>query len=95
MTLRNIIYHSLIDYHPATLGDAKETADYLTEMFESGAADGLWILPDAYETDLKRFVEEVVPILQERGIFHEDYDGETLRKNLVALYQYGVDKRLS
>lgn len=94
-TLRDIIYHSVIDYHPATLGDAKETADYLTEMFESGAADGFWILPDTYETDLKRFVEEVVPILQERGVFHEDYDGETLRENLGVPYQYGVDKRLS
>lgn len=94
-TLRDIIYHSVIDYHPATLGDAKETADYLTEMFESGAADGFWILPDAYETDFKRFVEEVVPILQERGVFHEDYDGETLRENLGIPYQYGVDKRLS
>lgn len=94
-TLRDIIYHSVIDYHPATLGDAKETADYLTKMFESGAADGFWILPDAYETDFKRFVEEVVPILQERGVFHEDYDGETLRENLGVPYQYGVDKRLS
>lgn len=94
-TLRDIIYHSVIDYHPATLGDAKETADYLTEMFESGAADGFWILPDAYETDLKRFVEEVVPILQERGLFHEDYNGDTLRENLGVPYQYGVDKRLS
>ncbi|WCT53807.1 NtaA/DmoA family FMN-dependent monooxygenase [Paenibacillus kyungheensis] len=94
-TLRDIIYHSVIDYHPATLGDAKETADYLTEMFESGAADGFWILPDAYETDFKRFVEEVVPILQERGLFHEDYNGDTLRENLGVPYQYGVDKRLS
>lgn len=94
-TLRDIIYHSVIDYHPATLGDAKETADYLSEMFESGAADGFWILPDAYETDLKRFVEEVVPILQERGVFHKDYDGETLREHLGVPYQYGVDKRLS
>lgn len=94
-TLRDIIYHSVIDYHPATLGDAKETADHLTEWFESGAADGFWILPDAYETDLKRFVEEVVPILQERGVFQEDYDGETLRENLGVPYQYGVDKRLS
>lgn len=94
-TLRDIIYQSAIDYHPATLGDAKETADHLTEWFEAGAADGFWLLPDAYETDLKRFVEEVVPILQERGVFHEDYEGETLREHLSVPYQYGVDERLS
>ncbi|GGB09245.1 LLM class flavin-dependent oxidoreductase [Macrococcus hajekii] len=93
-TLRDIIYHSVIDYHPATLGDAKETADHLTTWFEAGAADGFWILPDAYETDLHRFVNEVVPILQERGIFHKEYEGETLRKNLDVPYQYGVDERL-
>lgn len=94
-TLRDIIYQSVIDFHPATLGDAKENADHLTEWFEAGAADGFWLLPDAYETDLERFVEEVVPILQERGVFHEDYEGETLRENLGVPYQYGVDKRLS
>lgn len=94
-TLRDIIYQSVIDFHPATLGDAKENADHLTEWFEAGAADGFWLLPDAYETDLERFVEEVVPILQERGVFHEYYEGETLRENLGVPYQYGVDKRLS
>lgn len=94
-TLRDIIYQSVIDFHPATLGDAKETADHLTAWFEAGAADGFWLLPDAYETDLERFVEEVVPILQERGVFHEDYEGETLRENLGIPYQYGVDKRLT
>lgn len=88
-TLRDVIYHSVIDYHPATLGDAKETADHLTTWFEAGAADGFWILPDAYEIDLRRFVEEVVPILQERGVFHEDYEGKTLRENLGIPYQYG------
>lgn len=93
-TLRDIIYHSVIDYHPATLGDAKETADHLTEWFESGAADGFWILPDAYETDFKRFVDEVVPILQERGVFHKDYEGTTLRENMGIPYQYGLDERL-
>ncbi|SUM98822.1 NtaA/DmoA family FMN-dependent monooxygenase [Staphylococcus warneri] len=94
-TLRDIIYQSVIDFHPATLGDAKETADHLTSWFEAGAADGFWLLPDVYETDLKRFVEEVVPILQERGVFHLDYEGETLRENLNVPYQYGVDERLS
>lgn len=94
-TLRDIIYQSVIDYHPATLGDAKETADHLTEWFQSGAADGFWIIPDTYGNDLERFVDEVVPILQERGVFHEDYEGETLRENLDIPYQYGVDQRLS
>jgi hypothetical protein len=31
---------------------------------------------------LDAFVETVVPILQERGIFKKDYQGNTFRKNL-------------
>lgn len=94
-TLRDIIYQSVIDYHPATLGDAKETADHLTEWFQSGAADSFWIIPDTYGNDLEHFVDKVVPILQERGVFHEEYDGKTSRENLGNPYQYGLDKRLS
>ncbi|PNZ24460.1 nitrilotriacetate monooxygenase [Staphylococcus rostri] len=93
-TLRDLVYHSVIDYHPAAVGDAKATADHLTEWFEAGAADGFWIMPDTYEVDFQRFVDEVVPILQERGVFHEDYEGETLRENLNIPYQYGRDERL-
>ena len=89
-TLREVVYHSVIDYHPAAVGTPEDIADHLTEWFESGAADGFWVMPDVYESDLKRFVEEVVPILQERGIFHTDYEGETLRENLGIPYQYGV-----
>lgn len=89
-TLREVVYHSVIDYHPAAVGTAEDIADHLTEWFESGAADGFWVMPDVYETDLKRFVDEVVPILQERGLFHTDYEGKTLRENLGLPYQYGV-----
>lgn len=89
-TLREVVYHSVIDYHPAAVGTPEDVADHLTEWFESGAADGFWVMPDVYETDLTRFVEEVVPILQERGIFHTDYEGDTLRENLGLPYQYGV-----
>lgn len=93
-SLRDVINHSVIDYHPATLGDATVTADHMTEWFEAGACDGFWVLPDVYEHDLKRFVDEVVPILQERGIFHAEYEGNTLRENLGIPYQYGVDNRI-
>ncbi|AVQ33404.1 LLM class flavin-dependent oxidoreductase [Staphylococcus muscae] len=91
-TLRYVIYHSVIDYHPAAVGTAEDIADYLTEWFEQGGADGFWVMPNVYEVDLPRFVDEVVPILQERGIFHEDYEGDTLRENFGIPYQYGLKK---
>ncbi|MGT2800343.1 NtaA/DmoA family FMN-dependent monooxygenase [Streptococcus marmotae] len=89
-TLRELVYHSVIDYYPAAVGTAQDVADHLTDWFESDAADGFWVMPDSYEVDLPRFVDEVVPILQERGIFHKDYEGTTLRENLGVPYQYGL-----
>ncbi len=91
-TLREVVYHSVIDFHPAAVGTPQDIADYLTDWFEAGAADGFWVMPDSYGVDLPRFVDEVVPILQERGLFHKDYEGETLRDHLGLDYQYGVKK---
>ncbi|MBS4750020.1 NtaA/DmoA family FMN-dependent monooxygenase [Carnobacteriaceae bacterium zg-ZUI78] len=80
----------VINYHPVVVGTAKDVADFLQEWFESGATDGFSIVPDLAHDGVRAFVEQVVPILQERGIFHEDYEGTTLRENLGVPYQYGI-----
>jgi hypothetical protein len=51
-------------------------------------------LPDVYEDGVDTFVDQVVPILRERGIYPEDYVGATLRENLSVPAQYGLDARL-
>lgn len=66
----------------------------MQKWFEEGGADGFWIMPDLVELDLVAFVDEVVPILQRRGLFHEDYEPTTLRGNLGIRDQQGVDKRI-
>jgi FMN-dependent oxidoreductase (nitrilotriacetate monooxygenase family) len=91
---RDILAHGVIDYHPVTVGPANVHADHLQEWFEAGAADGFWILPDVYEDGVDTFVDQVVPILRERGIYPEDYVGATLRENLGVPDQYGLDPRL-
>ncbi|MFK8243225.1 MULTISPECIES: NtaA/DmoA family FMN-dependent monooxygenase [unclassified Facklamia] len=80
----------VINYHPVVVGTATDVADFLQEWFEAGATDGFSIVPDLSHDGVRAFVEQVVPILQERGIFHEDYEGNTLRENLGVSYQYGV-----
>lgn len=35
-----------------------------------------------YRGTLDAFVEKVIPILQERGLYRQDYRGGTLRENL-------------
>lgn len=63
------------------VGTAEQVADTLQHWFETEAADG-FMLFEALPGQLQLFVERVVPILQQRGIFHEDYEGDTFRENL-------------
>lgn len=93
-TLRDILAHGVIDFHPVIAGTALEAADHMQEWFEAGAADGFWISPDVYADGIDAFVDEVVPILQDRGLFHRDYAGTTLRAHLDVPAQYGIDPRI-
>ncbi len=94
-SLRDILAHGVIDYHPAIVGPGVEAADHMQAWFKAGAADGFWILPDVYADGIDAFVDEVVPILQERGLFHREYEGKTLRENLGVPDQYGIDPRIN
>jgi FMN-dependent oxidoreductase (nitrilotriacetate monooxygenase family) len=93
-TLRDVLAHGVIDYHPMIVGPAVEAADHMQTWFEAGAADGFWLCPDVYEDGLPVLVNELVPILQERGLFHRDYEGKTLRDHLGVPSLYGRDPRL-
>jgi alkanesulfonate monooxygenase SsuD/methylene tetrahydromethanopterin reductase-like flavin-dependent oxidoreductase (luciferase family) len=90
---RDILAHGVIDFHPTVVGPGELHADHLQEWFEAGAADGFWVTPDIYEDGIDAFVDEVVPILQERGIYPTEYPGTTLRANLGVPHQYGPDPR--
>ena len=65
--------------HRSFAGTPTQIADELQTWFESGAADGFNIMPPYLPGGLEDFVDRVVPILQERGLFREDYDATTLR----------------
>ena len=93
-SLSDIVAHGVIDYHPVIVGPGVEAADHMQEWFEAGAADGFWISPDIYEDGVDAFVDEAIPVLQERGLFHKDYEGTTLRDHLGAPAQYGLDTRV-
>lgn len=93
-TVRDVLAHGVIDYHPVIVGPAAEAADHMQEWFEAEAVDGFWVSPDIYEDGVDAFVDGVVPILQDRGLFHQEYEGVTLRDHLGAPAQYGVDQRV-
>ena len=70
---------------PRFTGTASDVADGLQLWFEQHAADGFIIQGGTPET-FPRFVDEVVPLLQARGLFRRDYPGTTLRKVWVWRY---------
>jgi FMN-dependent oxidoreductase (nitrilotriacetate monooxygenase family) len=92
-SLRDILAHGVIDYQPVVAGPASEVADHMQRWFEAEAADGFWVAPDVYHDGLDDFVDGVVPLLQQRGLFHQDYAGTTLRDHLGVPAQYGLDLR--
>ncbi|KPI15743.1 hypothetical protein OK006_10803, partial [Actinobacteria bacterium OK006] len=94
-TPRDVLAHGVIDYHPVVAGAAADAADHMQQWFEAGACDGFSIAIDSYHDGVDAFVDEVVPLLRERGLFHDDYEGPTLRENLGAHEQYGLDRRLT
>jgi alkanesulfonate monooxygenase SsuD/methylene tetrahydromethanopterin reductase-like flavin-dependent oxidoreductase (luciferase family) len=49
---------------------------------QADAADGFVFAPHLTPGGFDEFVEKVVPILQDKGVFRSDYAGETLKDNL-------------
>ena len=64
------------------VGSPKEVADKLEEQFCGRACDGFVLAADNIPGSYEDFVRLVVPELQRRGLYHQDYKGTTLRENL-------------
>ncbi|TLS47582.1 LLM class flavin-dependent oxidoreductase [Streptomyces montanus] len=67
--------------HRVFAGTPEQIADEIEEWFTEGAADGFNIMPPHLPGGLEDFVDHVVPILQQRGLFRTEYTGRTLREN--------------
>ncbi|WP_433598562.1 LLM class flavin-dependent oxidoreductase [Nocardia sp. CA-135953] len=65
--------------HRVFAGTPEQVADTIEEWFRNGAADGFNVMPPYYPGGLEVFAEQVVPILQRRGLFRTEYTGTTLR----------------
>lgn len=68
--------------HFTFTGTPLALADVIEKWFHSGAADGFNLMPQIYPSGLERFVEKVIPELQNRGLFRTSYEEQTLRGNL-------------
>lgn len=81
-------YKELLAFHPQNsipvplfFGSAERVAAQVQLWYESGAMDMLMIRQD-HPHGLRDFIELVVPILQDRGIYKTEYEGDTLREHL-------------
>jgi alkanesulfonate monooxygenase SsuD/methylene tetrahydromethanopterin reductase-like flavin-dependent oxidoreductase (luciferase family) len=68
--------------HRLLCGTPEFVADGLEEWFVAGAADGFNLMPPWFPGAFDDFVDQVVPILQRRGLFRMEYAGRTLRDHL-------------
>ncbi|RVB73275.1 MULTISPECIES: LLM class flavin-dependent oxidoreductase [unclassified Mesorhizobium] len=68
--------------HRIATGTPEQIAATIVEWFQNGAADGFNLIPPALPSSLETFVDQIVPILQGRGLFRSEYEGSTLREHL-------------
>ncbi|HTW16689.1 MAG TPA: LLM class flavin-dependent oxidoreductase [Nocardioides sp.] len=82
-TLRELL-HKLAGArgHKVLAGTPEQVADHVERWVTHGAADGFNVMPPSLPAGLDAFVETVVPLLRERGLFREGYTGTTLRDHL-------------
>ncbi|MFJ3592294.1 NtaA/DmoA family FMN-dependent monooxygenase [Streptomyces sp. NPDC090231] len=64
------------------VGSPGTVAAELAGFVAAGAADGFILVPHLTPGGLDDFVDRVVPLLQERGVFRSAYTGSTLRSHL-------------
>lgn len=64
------------------IGSPATVAEQLNTLVQADASDGFILVPHVTPGGLDPFVDTVVPLLQERGVFRPDYTGSTLREHL-------------
>ena len=83
MTLRQVVQR-LAAPRGAFVGTAERIADTIQAWFEAKAADG-FVLFEPLPGQLARFVDQVVPILQQRGLFRADYESGATFRDTIGL----------
>ncbi len=72
--------------HFTVTGTPEQIADLIEDWFTDGVADGVNLMPPLLPKMLDIFIDEVIPLLQQRGLFRTAYEGETLRSH------YGLER---
>lgn len=81
LTLRETVVQRSAPKPGPFVGSAETVANVMQEWFEARALDGFNISV-GHPSQFRRFNDEVLPILRERGLFRSEYESDTLRGNL-------------
>jgi alkanesulfonate monooxygenase SsuD/methylene tetrahydromethanopterin reductase-like flavin-dependent oxidoreductase (luciferase family) len=67
---------------PQVIGTPEQVADRITDMWRETRCAGFNLSPTTNPDSVNDFVDQVVPILQRKGVFRREYTGSTLREHL-------------
>jgi FMN-dependent oxidoreductase (nitrilotriacetate monooxygenase family) len=67
-------------HHRLVMGTPEQVADAIIDLWADGTVDGYTIQPPRAPDDIELFVDQVVPILQSRGVYRRSYAGDTVRE---------------
>ena len=83
LTLRDVaIRWGLAVGMPQLIGSPEQVADQIETLRRETGCHGFNVTPHVMPSSIEDFVDQVVPILQKRGVYRTEYEGTTLRKNL-------------
>ncbi|MQA91416.1 MAG: NtaA/DmoA family FMN-dependent monooxygenase [Gemmatimonas sp.] len=69
---------------PQVVGTPEQIADWMEETMAEVGGDGFMLSPIYVPGAIEDFIDLVMPVLRDRGCVRTEYDGETLRENLLA-----------
>ncbi|NKI42880.1 LLM class flavin-dependent oxidoreductase [Streptomyces physcomitrii] len=81
LTLRQVVTSASEFRRSPFVGAPATVAETIEKWFAAGTFDGINLAFRTFE-ELDLFVDGVVPLLQERGLFRTEYEADTLRGNL-------------
>lgn len=80
-TLRQLVEFVRDQKTSPFVGSAETVANEIARWFDGRALDGINVHA-GHPSQFRRFTQEVVPLLQARGLFRTEYEATTLRGNL-------------
>ena len=80
LSIRDLVVE--VSAQHAFVGTPDEIAARMDEYVQERAADGFILIPHLTPGGLDEFVDTMVPALQARGVYRDEYPGDTLRDSM-------------